>query len=56
MSQRIEQEAKVIGFRNLLVHHYWNIDNREVWSIIVSKVAPLKGMVDRLLLSHGAGK
>jgi len=50
MSQQIEDDAKVIGFRNLLVHHYWNIDNNEVWSIIVSKVAPLQAVVNRLLL------
>ena len=49
MSRRIEEEAKVIGFRNLLVHQYWNVDNTEVWSIIVSKVAPLGDAVGRLL-------
>lgn len=49
MSRRIEEEARIIGFRNLLVHQYWNVDDKEVWSIIVSKVAPLKDAVDRLL-------
>ncbi len=49
MSRRIEEEARVIGFRNLLVHQYWNVDHTEVWSIIVSKVAPLGDVVDRLL-------
>jgi uncharacterized protein with HEPN domain len=51
MSKDIEDEMKVIGFRNVLVHHYWNVDNKEVWSIIVSRLGLLRDAITRILLT-----
>ena len=45
----LEDAAKAIGFRNFLVHQYWNIDNRAVWTVLVTNVGPLKQVVERLL-------
>lgn len=45
----LEPHMAAIGLRNLLVHRYWDIDNREVWSTLTQDVAPLKDAVDTLL-------
>jgi uncharacterized protein with HEPN domain len=39
----------VIGFRNLLIHGYAEVDPRIVWSIIQDKVPELLRRVEELL-------
>jgi len=51
VSQTIEHETKIIAFRNLLVHHYWNIDHRAVWAAINENVLPLKEAVETILIT-----
>jgi uncharacterized protein with HEPN domain len=41
--------AKVIAFRNRLIHGYWSIDHLLVWDVIVNDLPPLKKEVERLL-------
>jgi uncharacterized protein with HEPN domain len=41
--------AKVIAFRNRLVHGYWSIDHLLVWDVIVNDLPALKQEVARLL-------
>ena len=39
----------MIGFRNILIHGYAEVDPRIVWSIIQDKVPELLRRVDELL-------
>lgn len=48
-SVRIPCAAKVAAFRNLIIHQYWNVDDREVWSVLITQVIPLKTVIDELL-------
>ncbi len=43
--------ASIVGFRNLLVHDYFNVDSEVVWQIVSADVPPLKAAVARLLES-----
>ena len=47
---QFESANKIVDFRNFLVHHYWHIDDKEVWSIVITNVPPLR---ERLLLVLG---
>jgi uncharacterized protein with HEPN domain len=41
---------KVVGMRNILVHHYFAIDRDTVWGVIEQELPELKRAVDALLL------
>ncbi len=41
--------AKVVAFRNRLIHGYWSVDLRLVWDVIEHELPALKATVDRLL-------
>jgi uncharacterized protein with HEPN domain len=41
--------AKVIAFRNRLIHGYWSIDLLLVWDVITTDLPSLKSEVHRLL-------
>jgi uncharacterized protein with HEPN domain len=41
--------AKVIAFRNRLIHGYWSIDLQLVWDVIEHELPTLKAVVDALL-------
>lgn len=40
--QRVEHSRKIIDFRNLLMHEYGEVDDMIVWSIIETRLEPLK--------------
>ena len=40
--QRVEHSRKIIDFRNLLMHAYGEVDDMIVWSIIETRLEPLK--------------
>jgi len=40
---------KIIGFRNILVHHYFAIDPEEIWKVIMVDIPPLKIEIERIL-------
>jgi uncharacterized protein with HEPN domain len=58
VGEELEDATKAIGFRNFLVHQYWNIDHRAVWTTVVTNVEPLKQAAERLLtrLNSEAGR
>jgi uncharacterized protein with HEPN domain len=41
---------KVVGMRNILVHHYFSIDGDTVWGVIEQDLPQLRRAVDTLLL------
>lgn len=49
LSTKIEDQSKIINFRNFIVHRYWDIDDEGVWDIINKHVAPLRATVGQLL-------
>lgn len=55
--KEIREHKKIIGFRNVLIHGYAEIDDAVVWSIIVEKLPNLLEDVQNLLikLNRSAG-
>ena len=47
----IPDHAKIIGFRNILVHGYASVDDRIVWGVIEIHLTPLRKAVTQLLAS-----
>ena len=45
----IPDVARIVAFRNMLIHGYASIDNRIVWGVVESSLAPLREALDRLL-------
>jgi len=45
----LQDHAAAIGFRNFLVHQYWNIDNRAVWDTLKTNLGPLDRVAELLL-------
>ncbi|MEO0757064.1 MAG: HepT-like ribonuclease domain-containing protein [Cyanobacteria bacterium J06648_16] len=40
---------EVVGLRNILIHHYWEIDFETVWSISQTTLPVLKQTVERMV-------
>ena len=45
----IPDHAKIVGFRNILVHGYASVDDRLVWGVIENHLQPLREAVATLL-------
>jgi uncharacterized protein with HEPN domain len=45
----ISEHARIIAFRNILVHGYADIDDRIIWDIVQSKLPTLLREVESLL-------
>lgn len=45
----IPDHAKIIGFRNILIHGYATVDDRIVWGVIEKHLAPLRTAVQALI-------
>ena len=43
------ESKPVVRFRNFIVHEYWSVDHKEVWSTLNTKVAPLQRLVTETL-------
>jgi len=41
--------GKIIGFRNILVHHYFDINTDEIWAVVQVNIPPLKVALDKVL-------
>lgn len=41
--------ARIVGMRNILVHHYFEIDDDEVWATVEHDLANLQANVEALL-------
>lgn len=49
VAESIPDQAKIVGFRNILVHGYAAVDDRIVWGVIEIHLAPLRKTVAQLL-------
>jgi len=49
ITSRISEHARIIAFRNILIHGYAEIDDRLVWDILENKLPALRREVDELL-------
>ena len=45
----ISNSRKIVGARNRIIHGYDDIDNTEIWSIIINSLPILKKEIDELL-------
>jgi uncharacterized protein with HEPN domain len=52
-AERIPAFRRIIGFRNILIHGYDDVDYDRVWQNIETNVAPLREIVRRLLAEAG---
>jgi uncharacterized protein with HEPN domain len=43
------ESKPVVRFRNFIVHEYWSVDHKEVWSTLNTKMAPLQKLVTETL-------
>lgn len=46
---RLPESGRIIAFRNVLVHHYFEIKDDVVWVIVTRRVPELLGMLNELL-------
>lgn len=47
---------QISGFRNILIHAYWSVDNERVWGIIQNNLPTFKNRVEEILETLSAVK
>ncbi|MCQ3930393.1 MAG: DUF86 domain-containing protein [Chloroflexi bacterium] len=47
---------QISGFRNILIHAYWSVDNERVWGIIQNNLPTFKDRVEEILKTLSAVK
>jgi uncharacterized protein with HEPN domain len=47
-SIKISNARKIVGARNRIIHGYDDIDNAEIWSIVINSLPILKREIDEL--------
>ncbi len=53
IAERIGDVSRAIGFRDILIHGYFAIDDAVAWDIAVTKIPPLADELRALLKPHG---
>ncbi len=48
--------SKAAGMRNILVHHYFEIDAKQIWRVVEHDLLPLRERVQAILASEGSGR
>ncbi len=51
--EQISEHPQIIGFRNRLIHGYFNLNDASVWTVVEVKLAVLVREVEALLKKHG---
>ena len=49
LEQSISEAREIVGFRNVLVHGYFAVEDETVWGIVINQVAVLEKETRRLL-------
>lgn len=45
----IPELARIVAFRNILIHGYASVDNKLVWGVLEGKLPALRSVLDNLL-------
>jgi uncharacterized protein with HEPN domain len=53
LAGRINEHARIIAFRNILIHGYAGVDSRIVWDVVTTKLSNLRREVEGLLREAG---
>lgn len=53
VTQRIPDLARVVDFRNVLIHKYAGVDDRIVWGIIAGRLPALRAAIAAALTGRG---
>ena len=53
LAGRITEHARIIAFRNILIHGYAEVDSRIVWDVVTTKLTTLRRGVEALLREAG---
>ena len=53
LAKRIPELARIVGFRNLLIHGYSTIDHQRVWALTRQELLSLREVVEALLMELG---
>lgn len=46
----IPEIPRIIGLRNRLIHGYDAVDDELIWDVVITKIPPLRVLLDRLLI------
>ena len=49
IASHISERARIIAFRNILIHGYAETDDQLVWDIVVTKLPQLAAQIENLL-------
>jgi uncharacterized protein with HEPN domain len=41
--------SPILGMRNIVVHHYFQVDHELVWNVVASELPPLKAQISAIL-------
>ena len=53
LAARISEHARIIAFRNILIHGYAEVDSRIVWDVVTTKLGTLRCEAESLLRELG---
>lgn len=53
LAERINEHARIIAFRNILIHGYAEVDSRIVWDVVTTRLTTLRREVEGLLREAG---
>jgi len=53
LAGRINEHARIIAFRNILIHGYAEVDSRIVWDVVTTKLSNLRREVEGQLREAG---
>lgn len=48
-----DRSVKMVGYRNLTVHRYWEIDDRRVYDLVVDNLGDVESLMRGVLESLG---
>jgi uncharacterized protein with HEPN domain len=49
VAEQVHDRRRIIGFRNILIHGYADVDDRLVWGVVEKNLKPLIAEVDALI-------
>jgi uncharacterized protein with HEPN domain len=56
VAARIPELARIVAFRNILIHGYATVDDRLVWGIVEGDLARLRQTLEQLLVELDGGE